>query len=143
MRVKDILASKGSKVYSIEPDKSVRECIRTLVEQKIGALLVMEGDRIAGIITERDILREAGTHAGRLDQRRVRDAMTVDLIVGVPEDEINYVMGIMTKNRIRHLPILEGRELRGMVSIGDVVWASLTEAEFENRNLKEYITGTY
>jgi CBS domain-containing protein len=143
MRVKDILASKGSVVYTIEPDKSVRECIGTLVEHKIGSLLVVEGDRIVGIITERDILREAGTHAGRLDQRCVRDAMSADLIVGVPEDEVNYVMGIMTKNRIRHLPIVEGRELRGMISIGDVVWASLTEAEFENRNLKEYITGTY
>ena len=143
MQVKDILASQGSTVHTIEPDKSVRECIRTLVEHKIGSLLVVEGERIAGIITERDILREALTHAGRLDQRRVRDAMTADLIVGVPEDEVNYVMGIMTKNRIRHLPILEGRRLLGMVSIGDVVWASLTEAEFENRNLKEYITGTY
>jgi CBS domain-containing protein len=143
MRVKDILARKGNAVYKIEPDKSVRECIQTLVEQKIGSLLVMEGDRIVGIITERDILREAGMHAGRLDQRLVREAMTADLIVGVPEDEVNYVMGIMTKNRIRHLPILEGRDLRGMVSIGDVVWACLNEAEFENRNLKEYITGTY
>ncbi len=143
MKVKDILAEKGSAVRTIGPDETVREAIRALVEHRIGSLLVTEGQRIVGIITERDILREACHHAGRLDARRVREAMTADLIVGVPEDEVNYVMGIMTKNHIRHLPILEGRELRGMVSIGDVVWASLTEAEFENRNLKEYITGTY
>ncbi|HEY7460954.1 MAG TPA: CBS domain-containing protein [Gemmatimonadota bacterium] len=143
MKVKDILAEKGSAVRTIGPDETVREAIRQLVEHRIGSLLVTEGKRIVGIITERDILREACHHAGRLDERRVREAMTGDLIVGVPEDEVTYVMGIMTKNRIRHLPILEGRELRGMVSIGDAVWASLTEAEFENRNLKEYITGTY
>ena len=143
MKVKDILARKGSQVISIEPDRTVRDAIRVLVENRIGAVLVREGEEIVGILTERDILREAGKHAGRLDQRRVREAMSTELIVGVPEDDLNYVMGIMTKNRIRHLPILEGRSLQGIVSIGDLVWASLTEAEFENRTLKQYIAGTY
>lgn len=143
MKVKDILLQKGTTVHAIEPDRSVREAIGKLVDLRIGALLVMDGDDIAGIITERDILREAGNHPDRLDQRRVRDAMTSDLIVGVPEDDLNYVMGIMTRNKIRHLPILNGRSLAGIISIGDVVWASLNEAEFENRRLKDYIAGTY
>ena len=143
MKVKDILVQKGSLVRTIGPDQSVRDAIRTLVEHRIGSLLVTEGGRILGIITERDILREACHHAGRLDKRQVSEAMTGDLIVGVPDDDLSYVMGIMTKNKIRHLPILDGRELRGIISIGDVVWASMTETEFENRNLKEYITGTY
>lgn len=143
MKVKDVLLQKGSQVFSIEPDRSVRDAIRTLVDRRIGALLVMEGAAIAGIITERDILREASEHAGRLDKRLVREAMTADLIVGVPEDELSYVMGIMTRNKIRHLPIMQGRSLEGIISIGDVVWSTLTEAEFENRHLKDYITGTY
>ncbi len=143
MKVKDVLHQKGSQVYSIGPDRTVREAIRELVDRPIGALLVTEGSDILGIITERDILREAGKHAGRLDQRKVRDAMTADLVVGVLEDDVNYVMQIMTRNKVRHLPIVEGRELKGMISIGDVVWASLTETEFENRTLKEYIAGGY
>ena len=143
MKVRDILHRKGSDVHTIEPDRSVRDAIRLLVDKRIGSLLVVEGGRIAGIITERDILREAGKYAGRLDARKVRDAMTADLIVGVPDDDLNYVMNVMTKNKIRHLPILDGKSLQGMISIGDVVWASLTEAEFENRTLKQYISGGY
>lgn len=143
MKIRDILAQKGSHVRTIGPDSTVRDAIRTLVEHRIGSLLVTEGDEIVGIITERDILREACHHAGRLDQRQVREAMTAELIVGVPDDDLNYAMGVMTKNRIRHLPVMDGRKLQGIISIGDLVWASLTEAEFENRNLKEYITGTY
>jgi CBS domain-containing protein len=143
MKVRDILQKKGSQVFTVEPDRSVREAIKELMDHKIGALLVMDGEEITGIITERDILREAGKYAGRLDQRRVREAMSTDLIVGIPDDEVNYVMGIMTRNKIRHLPIVDGHSLKGMISIGDVVWASLTEAEFENRHLKEYIAGEY
>ncbi len=143
MKVKDILHKKGSRVFTIEPDRSVREAIRRLMEHGIGALLVVEGTDIRGIITERDILREAGKHAGRLDQRRVHEAMTADLIVAVSEDDLNYVMQVMTKNKVRHLPIMEGRSLIGIISIGDLVWSSLTEAEFENRRLKDYIAGTY
>lgn len=143
MKVSDILLQKGSEVISIEPDRSVREAVDRLVERRIGALLVLEGGEIRGIITERDILRETAEHANRLDRRKVSDAMTSDLIVGVPDDDLNYVMGIMTRNKIRHLPIIDGNALKGIISIGDVVWASLTEAEFENRHLREYIAGSY
>jgi CBS domain-containing protein len=143
MKVQDLLATKGSRVLTIEPGRTVREAIDRLVEHRIGALLVVDGESIVGIITERDILREAARHADRLDRRLVREAMTADLIVGVPDDDLTYVMGIMTRNKIRHLPIVEGRELRGIVSIGDLVWSCLDEAEFENRHLKEYITGGY
>jgi CBS domain-containing protein len=142
MKVKDLLQKKGSDVLTIEPDRTVREAIQKLVDNRIGALLVMEKSEIEGIITERDILREAA-RAERLGQRTVREAMTADLIVGVPEDDIDYVMGVMTRNKIRHLPIVEGRELKGILSIGDLVWTCLTEAEYENRHLKEYIAGEY
>jgi CBS domain-containing protein len=152
MRVSDILRGKGAEVVTIEEHRTVHDAICKLNEHGIGALVVTGQDgEISGIITERDILRECGTRCVRLVGSRepeesdcpslVQDAMTKHLIIGVPEDDLNYVMSVMTKNRIRHLPIVEGKELAGMVSIGDVVNAHVNETEFENRMLKDYIHG--
>ena len=147
MRVADILQAKGSDVVTIEDHRTVHDAICTLNERRIGALVVTgEAGEINGIITERDILRECGERGvpfeGSREPSLVRDAMTKHLIIGLPEDDLNYVMGIMTKNRIRHLPIMDGDGLAGMVSIGDVVNAHLNETEYENRMLKDYIHGT-
>jgi len=101
------------------------------------------GGEAVGIITERDILRVCSQGAQWLASRRVAEVMTEDLIVGEPDDSIDYVMGIMTNNRIRHLPIVGQGGLNGMVSIGDVVKVHLQETEYENRHLKQYIRGTY
>lgn len=142
MKIKDILQEKGANVVTIGPDRSVHEVIQTLVEHNIGSLIVKDaGGEIVGIITERDILRECAKGSGRLQKASVQDAMTTELIIGLPDDPVDYVMGIMTKNRIRHLPIMEGEELRGIISIGDVVNALQRETEFENRLLKDYIHG--
>ncbi len=152
MFVRDILRDKGTEVITIEEGASVRDAIVRLNEHGIGSLLVTgEGGEIRGIITERDILRECGERCVRLVElptpgeepcpSLVRDVMTSELIVGVPADSIQYIMGVMTKNRVRHLPILEGDELAGMISIGDVVNALLEESEFENRMLREYVHG--
>ncbi len=155
MRVADILRGKGSKgsdVIQIDERRTVHDAICTLNEHGIGALVVTgEDGEISGIITERDILREYGKgceapeappdREGTGVAARVRDVMTTHLIIGVPDDDLNYVMSVMTKNRIRHLPIVDGKELAGMVSIGDVVNAHVTETEFENRMLKDYIHG--
>lgn len=142
MKVRDILRQKGTTVVTIGPDATVQDAIETLVEHNIGSLVVSapEGG-LAGIITERDILRECASSSDRLRRTPVRDVMTAELIIGVPDDELQYVMGIMTKNRIRHLPILEGDHLHGIISIGDLVNAHLREKEFENRMLKDYIAG--
>ena len=152
MRIKDILAEKGSDVVTIEARVTVRDAICRLNEHGIGALIVTgEDGEISGIVTERDILRECGENcAGLMDSQKpeakdcpalVRDVMTKDLVIGVPNDHIDYVMGIMTKNRIRHLPVLDEGELAGIISIGDVVNAHMNEKEFENRLLKDYIHG--
>lgn len=152
MRVKGILAHKGSDVVTIEQQRTVHDAICTLNKHGIGAVIVTgEAGGIAGILTERDVLQECGKRCVRLDRpgdpekagcpAMVDDVMTKEVIIGVPEDDLDYVMGIMTKNRIRHLPIVEDGELAGIISIGDVVNAHLGETEFENRLLRDYIHG--
>ena len=142
MLVRDILRKKGNHVVTIESHRTVHEAIQSLVANNIGALLVISADdQLVGIFTERDILREVAERAGQLRETSVGDVMTRNVIIGVPEDTIEYVMGVMTQNRIRHLPVLEGDELAGIISIGDVVNAQLRETEFENRSLKDYIHG--
>ncbi len=152
MKVRDIFRQKEQHVVTIEVDKTVHDAIGKLNEHGIGALVVTgEGSEICGIISERDILQECGQRCTRLEQpsdsghsacpASIKDVMTKDLIIGVPDDDLDYVMRVMTKNRIRHLPILDGSELVGIVSIGDVVNAHLEEADFENRMLKDYVEG--
>ena len=152
MQIKDILREKGTDVATIEAGKTVHDAICKLNKHGIGSLIVTrEGGKIAGIITERDILRECGERCVRLQEPQapgektcasvVDDVMTKDVVIGVPDDGLDYVMGVMTKNRIRHLPILDDGTLAGIISIGDVVNAHLKETEFENRMLKDYMYG--
>ena len=152
MKIRDVLRVKGTEVTTIEPDKTVQEAICKLNEYGIGALVVTgESDSVNGIITERDILRECGENCVALGESSdreqpkcrslVRHVMKTELIIGVPDDGLDYVMGIMTKNKIRHLPIMDGKKLAGIISIGDVINAHLKETEFENRTLKDYIHG--
>lgn len=152
MQVKHILRQKAGGVVTIAIGQTVHDAITMLNQHAIGALVVLGKDkRVAGIITERDILRTCGERCIQAPgQGRdascpvlIDDVMTRDLIIGVPSDGVNYVMGIMTKNRIRHLPILEDDELVGIVSIGDVVNTLLKEASFENRMLKGYVQGSF
>ena len=142
MKVQDILDVKGSQVHSIDADRTVLDAVALLVEHRIGALLVRD-DRgaIAGIISERDVLRECLHRSAELGRIRIADVMTRDLVVCVPADEVDYAMGIVTKNRVRHLPVMDGDRVAGMISIGDLVKASLDAIEYENRYLREYIQG--
>lgn len=148
MRARDILLEKGKEVVTIDAGRSIHDAIGKLIEHGIGALIVTaEGEEIVGIITERDILRMCGDRLNRLPTQEetacsflVQDAMTKDLVIGVPDDDPNYIMGVMTKNRIRHLPILDEGSLVGIISIGDLVNAHLEEKVFENRTLKDYLS---
>jgi CBS domain-containing protein len=116
------------------------QAVALLVEHGIGALLVRAaGGAVAGIISERDILRVCRDRSGALGAIQVGDVMTRDLIVCVPDDDVDYAMGIVTKNRVRHLPVMDGGSVVGMISIGDLVKARLDAAEYENRYLREYI----
>jgi CBS domain-containing protein len=140
MKVRDLLQAKGSAVMTIHPEATLYDALAALVHHRIGSLVVIDDTgNVAGLITERDLLRECLTRGEQLKDLQVREVMTTHLIIGVPEDQVGYVMGIMTQNRIRHLPIMDGQRLEGLISIGDVVKAQLEETEFENRYLKEYI----
>jgi CBS domain-containing protein len=141
MRIRDILRTKGTEVITIAPDQPVLAAVQILAEHRIGALVVRQGDDIAGIISERDVLNLVARDPSAVGETPVRDVMTSNVIVGVPDDELDYVMGIMTKNRIRHLPIVDDHTLAGMISIGDVVNAVRSNVESENRHLKDYIQG--
>ena len=140
MQVKDILRAKETTVVTVQPNATVHAAMQTMVTHHIGSLMVIDNQgKMGGIITERDILRECTARSEQVKTTLVQQVMTKDLIIGVPDDEVGYVMGVMTQNRIRHLPILDEGRLEGLISIGDVVKARLEATEFENRYLKEYI----
>jgi CBS domain-containing protein len=143
MKIADILQSKGHDVVTIGPERSVADAIRLLVEHRIGAVVVVQRGEIQGILSERDILNLADADPGRLKLLRVGEVMTHDLVVGLADDEIDYVMQILTQNRIRHLPIVDDGQLIGSVSIGDVVNALRSGLEAENRYLREYVQGVF
>jgi CBS domain-containing protein len=140
MKIRDILAAKGSDVHEIGVDDTVLDAIGRLVELRIGALLVRDArGAVAGIISERDVLRECRHRSAELGDRRVGEVMTRNLVVCGRDDEIDHAMGVMTARRIRHLPVMDGDRIAGMVSIGDLVKATLEQTDYENRFLKEYI----
>ena len=149
MRIRDILKDKGGEVATIGAGGTVHESVRELNSHRIGALVVTGDDgSIQGIVSERDVLHAAaetwddgGDRTARLRDRPVVAIMTREVICAVPDDELDYAMGIMTQNRIRHLPIVEEGKLIGIISIGDVVRANLSQAAYENRMLKDYVQG--
>ena len=144
MKVKDILKQKGPEVITIWEDKSIISAVETMVQNKIGALLVMdEKGMITGIISERDILRVIHFHLDKLREMKVREAMVKRVIIGDPGDTLEYIENIMTDNKIRHVPIILNERLVGIISIGDIVKAVSKSIKTENRYLKDYIEGKY
>lgn len=145
MTLLDILRGKSSDVYSIAPEASLLDVVQELVRNNCGSLIVLDGvtrngnRRMVGIITERDILRASEKHHGKLDQVRVETVMSTALVTGKPTASVEDAMGLMTARRIRHLPVVEGDELVGVISIGDVVKAALQQTAAENHYLKQYI----
>ena len=143
MKVGDISKLAAIELQTISPDRPVQEAVARLVERNIGALPVCEQDgRVVGIITERDVLRlVADQPVADAMGKAVGEIMTRDLVIGVPDDDIGYVMRVMTEHRIRHLPILDGERLVGIISIGDVVKAKMEESSTELRFLRDYVAG--
>ena len=141
MKISDILRSKGSAVITVPPDAPIEDALRTLVEHDIGALVVADG-AIQGIFTERDVLRAAAIDVRRLANARVRDLMTADVVTATPDHDIQHVMDVMTSRRIRHLPVVAGDVVCGMISMRDVINALRQSAQTENQQLHAYITGT-
>jgi CBS domain-containing protein len=139
MKIRDILGRKGQGVVTVAPDRSVADAVRLLNQHGIGAVVVVEGGDVRGILTERDILRLVDRDPAALASRTVAETMTREVIVGLSDDDVSYVMEVMTRNRIRHLPVVEGGALRGIISIGDVVNALRQSVEAENRYLRDYV----
>ncbi len=141
MFVKDILRDKGHDVFTIESHVTLMEVVDELVDRGCGALVVIEDGQLAGIVTERDILKASSISQRPLSETALENVMKRDLVTVAPTDRIGELMTLMTSRRIRHLPVVDGEELIGIVSIGDVVKAQDAELRAENRFLKEYISG--
>ena len=147
MQIKDILKTKGTKVVSVNQDRTVQEAMKTFAANKVGSLLVLDDQAgIRGILGARDVLMETLKDCNKIKETKVKEIMTQKIIIGAPEDDLKYAQTIMTENRIRHLPIVENKELAGIISIGDILKAQLVEFEgfeAENRYLKDYVLGKY
>jgi CBS domain-containing protein len=141
MRVKDLLSKKSSAIQSTTSTTMLIEAIKSLNEHNVGALLVIDDQKLAGIITERDVLHATAKYGSKIDNLKVEDVMTKNLITCGENESIDRVMEMMTDNRIRHLPILENDQLVGIISIGDVVKAEHQKIKAEADHLKDYIHG--
>ena len=139
MIVRDIVKMKGSTVFSIGPGGTVAEALSVMVSNDIGSLVVLEGGRLAGMLTFREILKALDARQGSLAGLKVADVMTANPVCGNPEDSLEVLREIMNKDHIRYLPVKEGEKLLGVISFHDVANAVIKETTFHNRLLKSYI----
>jgi CBS domain-containing protein len=140
MFVSDILSQKGGLVFTVTPGTSVAQLSQQLSARRIGSMLVLDGEgSVAGIVSERDLVRALASHGAKAMELEARQVMTRDVVTCDPDDSIDQVMQTMTRGRFRHLPVVRHGELLGLVSIGDVVKARLEETKHETEALKAYI----
>ena len=140
--VAEILKSKSDNtVYAIAPQDSVLDALQRMADKHIGALLVMEGETIVGIFTERDYARKIALMGRTSSVTLVRDVMTSAVLFVRPDQTSEQCMQIMSNNRLRHLPVVDGGKLVGMISIGDLVKDIISEQKFIIEQLEQYITG--
>jgi len=140
MIIASILKQKGTEVISVGPEDTVLETARTLTRHSIGAALVRDAEgRILGIVSERDIIRGMAGHGLGTTQLPVGQLMTRDLVTVTPQTLVVQALAMITHHRVRHLPVLDGEQLAGLVSIGDLVKARIEEAEHEAEELKAYV----
>lgn len=138
--ISEILATKGREVYAITPHRTVYDAIVMMAEKEVGALLVMEGEKLVGIVSERDYARRV-VLAGRSSRDTpVRDVMTTRVLCARPTQTVNECMALMTAKRARHLPVLDHKHVVGVVSIGDLVKATIREQQFVIEQLQHYIS---
>jgi CBS domain-containing protein len=140
-RVSEILRGKGGDVLKIEKTATVFDAITKIVEANVGSILVTEGDKVVGIMSERDYLRKIAVQGRTSRDTQVGEIMSTPLIYVTPETTIEESMAIMTDRRIRHLPVVENEEVIGIISIGDVVKFQSREQSFQIKYLTEYISG--
>lgn len=139
--VRDILRAKGDQIWWISPDATVFSALELMAEKNVGALVVLDGETLAGIFSERDYARKVILKGKASKETAVREIMTSEVTTVRPGQSVDECMALMTDKRIRHLPVFEGEKLVGLISIGDVVKAVISEREFIIKQLENYITG--
>jgi len=139
MQVREILRVKGSRLLTIEPAGSAADAVKTMAEQNLGSLVVMDGVHMVGLLTFHEILRAVATRGGALGDTRVADVMERSPVTTTPEMEVNELRRTMLESGARYLPVVHDDKLVGVVSFRDVAKAVLEEQDFENRMLKGYI----
>jgi CBS domain-containing protein len=137
--VRDLLSGKGDAVYSVAPSATVYEALGVMAERGIGAVLVLDQDRLVGIISERDYARQVILKGKTSRDTPVSDIMTTSVVYVTPDRTVDECMAIMTNRRCRHLPVVVDRRVTGVLSIGDVVKALISEKQFEIEQLTSYI----
>jgi len=140
MRISNVLRSKGATVATITPETSVAGLLTELSVRNIGAMVVVSPDGLVGIVSERDVVRMLHEIGAELLRRSVSEIMTTLVATCSPDDTVDSVSALMTKNRVRHVPVVINGRLAGIVSIGDVVKTRMEELEREQQQLQAYIT---
>jgi CBS domain-containing protein len=141
LSVKELLERKGHAVWSISPEASVFDALKLLAEKDIGALLVIENGKMVGILSERDYARKVVLKGKTSMETPVREIMTPNVVTVRADQTIEDCMAMMTQRHIRHLPVVDGDRINGLISIGDVVKAIISQQEFVIEQLENYITG--
>jgi len=141
--VRSILKNKGNQVWSLSPEDSVYDAVALMADKSVGALMVLSDGKIEGILSERDYARKVILRGHSSKEMRVHEIMTRSVITVTCEHTVGECMRIMTDHRVRHLPVLDGDNLAGMVSIGDIVRATISAQAETIRHLSQYITSDY
>lgn len=139
--VKDILAAKGADVWSVSPGSTVFEALELMAEKRIGAVLVMEGERLVGIFSERDYARKVVLVGKSSRESPVSDVMTRGVLCVAPERSVDDCLAMVTEQRARHLPVVDAKKVVGLVSIGDLVKATIQDQQVLIDQLQDYIVG--
>lgn len=140
--IRQILGRKGHKIASIGPDETVFRALQMLAEHDIGSLLVIDGDQLVGILSERDYARRVILEGRSSLDTPVRDVMVTDLVTANPDELVEHCMSVMTDRHIRHLPVLEDSKLIGLVSIGDLVKSVIDDQKSTIDQLVDYVSGS-
>ena len=144
MLVSTLLANKNKDVVTAKPETTIEEAMELLISNKIACLPVLsDKEELVGIISDKDIFKKIHETKGKYHTLNVGDVMSTNLIVGLPDDNVEYIAGIMDKNWIRHIPILEGNKMVGLVSEGDILQTITEHREIENRYLTMYLEGAH
>jgi CBS domain-containing protein len=138
-KVRQILTAKGHQVWRVPKDATVLDALKIMAEKRISSVMVVDGDQIAGIFTERDFAQKVGLQDVLPSSIKVGEVMSSDLITVEPDTSVNQCMAIMTNSRIRHLPVMENGNLIGIISIGDIVKDVIEELQFMVTQLENYV----